>query len=132
MRLMRKLRRNKNGFTLIELIMTMIVVGIIAVPISLLISRHIESVFESQDYMLARNLARLEMERVNNTGYGSIFDDSFSDYGYDITRTVSFVQGSGGSAESLKKISVAVTKAGSSKILAGLVTYLAKNISYGI
>lgn len=135
MRLIRRLRLKERGFTLIELIMTMVVVGIIAVPISLLISRHVESVFESQDYTIARNLARLEMEKVNNTAYDNISSVNFSNYegyGYDLMRSMSFTQGSAASAESLKKITVSVNRTGSAQVLVTVATYIAKNISYGL
>jgi len=52
--------RNK-GFTLIELLMTIVVVGIVAIPISLLINQHFTSAIQSSNYTAALNLARFEM-----------------------------------------------------------------------
>jgi len=126
---------HKKGFTLIELIMTIVVVGIISVPLSLLVSQHVDSVFQSKDYTLALNLARLEMETVNNMSYDNIMIGSFNDpnykgYDYDMTRTVAFAQQSG--SESLKEIRLEITKSGSATVLVSLVTYLARNVSYGI
>lgn len=139
MKLIPRSCRKKNGavtgFTLIELIMTIVVIGIVAIPLSLLVSQHIESVFYSEDYTSALNLARFELEKVTNLAYANINSASISNYegyAYDITRTVIFVQGNAGSAESLKKITVDVKKAGDTAILASMVTYAAKNVIYGM
>ena len=127
----------RQGFTLIELIMTIVVVSICAIPLSLLVSQHITSVFQSEDYTMAINLGRFEMEKVNNMSYANIVSGSFSNYqgySYDITRTVSYAPGggSGATAESLKKVQVDVKKAGSAIVIVSFVTYIAKNVLYGL
>ncbi len=134
---MRRLRqyKDKRGFTLIELILTIILVGITAIPLSLMVFEHIESLYASEDYTLARNLARSELELVNNTAYVGILTAGFPNYqgyNYDLIRTVTFVQGNAASAESLKRITVSVTKHGSAAVLLTLATYIAKNVSYGL
>lgn len=134
-RLILRLRHSKKGFTLIELIMTIVVVGIVSIPLSLLVSQHIRSVFETSDDTLAFNLARFEMEKVNNTSYSSISSantSNYEGYSYTVTRTVSYAYGSSSSDESVKKIQVDVKKSGSAVVLASLITYIAKNVSYGI
>ena len=130
---MRRLRH--QGFTLIELILTIIVVGIAAIPLSLMVFQHIESVYTSEDYTLARNLARSDLELVNNTAYANILTATFlryQGYNYDLTRTVTFAQGSAASAESLKQITVSVTRHGSATVLLTLTTCIAKNVNYGL
>ena len=125
----------KKGFTLIELIMTIIVVGIIAIPLSMLITEHFASTLNSSEHTMTMHLARFEMEKVNNMDYASISNASISNYegySYDITRTVTFVQGDASSPESLKQVTVDVTQAGGSTVLFSLVTYVAKNMAYGI
>lgn len=115
--------------------MTIVVVGIVSIPLSLLVCEYIRSVFNSADNTLARELARFEMEKVNNTSYAGISSANTSNYeGYtfDIVRTVTYAQGNAGSAESLKKIVVDAKKSGSAAILASLITYIAKNVGYGI
>lgn len=115
--------------------MTIIVVAIIAIPLSLLLSQHISSVFEAEDYAFAVNLGRMEMEKVNNLTYTGINSATFSNYegyNYDIGRTVNYVQGNAGTPESLKRITVEVRKAGSATVLFSLVTYIARNINYGL
>ena len=114
--------------------MTIVLVGIVSIPLSLLIAQHITSTAYSKDTTLAFNLARWDMEQVNNTAYASIASASFPAYqghSYDLARTVAFVAGSAVSAESLKRITVTVTRSGGGSVLATLVTYIARNVSYG-
>jgi prepilin-type N-terminal cleavage/methylation domain-containing protein len=124
-----------NAFTLIELIMTMVVLGIVAVPLSMVVAQNYASVFQSEGMTIAFSLARCDMEVVNNTAYNTLASASvanYQGYSYDLTRTVSYVYGSVISAESLKKITLQVRRAGGAMVLASLVTYRAKNISYGL
>lgn len=120
--------------------MTIVVVSIVAIPLSLLISQHLESVLQSQDYTLAVNLARFDMEKVNNLNYDNVAVGSFPfplylGYNYDVTRDVVCLQPDCAPAtpgESLKKVTVAVRRTGSSQILVSLVTHLAENAAYGL
>jgi prepilin-type N-terminal cleavage/methylation domain-containing protein len=132
---MRRCKCKNSGFTLIELLMTIVVLGIVAVPLSLLISQHVESVIQSEDLTMASQFARLEMEKVNNLAYATIVSTTTSQYkgyDYDVTRAVTFAQGTNTSQESLKKITVSVARSSSSDVLTSLVTYIAKNINYGL
>ena len=124
-----------TGFTLVELVMTIVVVAIVAIPLSLLLFEHTEGTVQSSDRTMALNLARLEMEKVNNLAYANIVTASFSNYqgySFDVDRTVSFVQGTSLTAESLKQVKVDVKRTGSATILATLVTYTARNVAYGL
>ncbi len=115
--------------------MTIVAAGIVAIPLSLLVSEHIRSVFKASDDTLAFNLAEFEMEKVNNTSYSSISSantSNYEGYSYDVTRTVSYAYGTSGSSQSVKKIQVDVKKSGSAVVLASLITYIAKNVNYGI
>lgn len=129
-----KLSHKKRAFSLIELIMTIVVVGIIALPVSITLSRHIQSVFISQDYTLALDLARFEMEKIINTAYASIAigttnSANYLGYAYDLTTVVSeTVSGS----EAYKTISVSAKKAGSATVLVTLKSYLVKNVTWGL
>ena len=126
-------RRKLKGFTLIELIMTIVVVGIAAIPISITLGKQVQSVFQSQDITMAINLARFDLAQMNNTAYTSIASAAISNYqgyAYNLTRTVSYVNGTSVSAESTKKITVQVTKSGSAEVLAKLVTYVSRNMRY--
>lgn len=134
MRLIPRLPRRKlKGFTLIELIMTIVVVGIIALPISITLSRHVQSVFQSQDMTMANNLARFDLEQVNNTDYNDIASASipgYQGYDYDLTRTVALINSWFFGLEGTKKITVQVSKSGSAAVLIKLVTYISRNVRY--
>ena len=128
-------RSGRQGFTLIELIMAIAVIGIIGLPISVTLGKHVQSVFLSQDYTTALNLARLDMEQALSTDYDSLGSASFSNYqgyAYDLDRNVSYAQGNWWSQESLKLVVVSVTKAGSADALVTLKTYVAKNVTSGL
>ncbi|MDD5560675.1 MAG: type II secretion system protein [Candidatus Omnitrophica bacterium] len=130
-----RLSRKKRAFTLIELIMAIVVLGIIALPISITLSKHVQSVFVSQDYSTALNLARLDMEEALNTDYNSLGNAYFSNYqGYDynLSRIVTYAQGNFWTSESLKLVTISVTKAGSATVLVTLKTYIAKNVTLGL
>ena len=116
--------------------MTIIVVGIVSIPLSLLLSQHIQSTFQSEDLTITRQLARLEMEKVNNMDFASIIDEGdknfspYEGYNYYLTRDVELVDSSGG--ESIISITVEVTRQGDSEVLIRLITYIVDNISIGI
>ena len=132
---MSRKHNNQKGFTLIEIIMTIVVIGIVAVPLSLFIFENVKSTMQSEEYSLAINLARMDMERIYNTSYANIVSATFPGYqGYkfDVQRTVSFAAGSSISAESLKLVRVTVTDPGDSSPSITFVTYIARNVSYGL
>ena len=125
--------KSRRGFTLVELIMTIVVVAIVSVPLSLLIGQHFESVLQSKDYTVAMNLARLEIEIVNNLSFGNINPANYSSYQgypYDVIRDVLVVSPPG--PEGLKQITITVRRAGGSKDLAKFITYIANNVTYGL
>jgi hypothetical protein len=119
----------------VELMMTIILVGITALPVALFINENIQGVFRSQDMINAVNLARLEMEKVNNLPFDSIIDATlprYENYNYDIIRTVTYAQGSDTTAEALKRVEVAARRSGADNILFSLVTFIARNINYAL
>ena len=130
-----KLSRKNRGFTLIELIMTIVVVGIVALPISLTLGKQVQSVFVSRDYTMALHLARFKMETIFNTAYASITsatDSSYQGYTYNVTTTVSYAFGTSLTAESVKLVTVSVTKTGSATVLVTLNNYIVKNVTWGL
>jgi len=125
----------RNGFSLIELVMTIVVVTIVAIPLSVFIGEQLRGMIQSSTKVTAINLARLELAKVSNMSYASIVSGSFSNYegySYDVIRTVSFIHGSNTSHESLKQVAIEVMPTGSLIIEANLVTYFAKNVGHGI
>lgn len=121
--------RLKKGFSLIELVMTIVVVAIAAIPLSLLVSRHIPSTFAMEDYARALNLARLDIEQVNNTVYAGIVPTSYPSGNYDISRAVSEVTSG---TEARKQITVTVTRHGTATVLISLISRIAKNVTYSL
>lgn len=129
--------RKERSFTLIELIMTIVAVGIIAVPLSLFVVSSTQSVFKSHDYTVSSNLALLEMEHVNNLSYATLSTGttnfpSYQGYPYNVARTVVYVFGNDAATESLKRITVTVSSVSPAAVVATLDTYIAKNVTYGL
>ena len=115
--------------------MTIVVIGVMAVPLSLLLSQHIESVFQSEDDTTAAHLARLEIEKAKNIPFDQLTSASFPNYlgyRYDVLRTVRFIGGGPSTPEGLKEVRVEVKKAGGSKTLVSFFTYSARNVQYGV
>ncbi len=122
---------HNRGFTLFELLVTVIVLGVAAVPLSLMVVEHAESLAVSREHAQAGNLLRDEMENVRSIDYAQVVTVQFPQYkgyAYDLNRAVSYVAGSSSSQESLKKITVAAAKAGSTGVIMRLTTYRAKNV----
>ena len=135
MRWIKNMRHNRrDGFTLLELVMAMVVMGITSVPLSLFLYQHIEGTFQAQGRTQAAELARCEMERVTNLDYDTLSTATVTNYAgqsFDLDRTVSYVQGNSASAESLKQIQVAVRRSGATEVLAELRTYRARHVQFG-
>ncbi len=106
-----------RGFTLIELIMTIVLIGIVVIPSSIFMVETVRGALKSQDIIVAVNLARMELEKTNNMAYDDISDASFSPYpgyNYDLNRKVTVIEekkGKGGK-KSVTEIKVTVYPAG--------------------
>jgi len=124
----------KKGFTLIEIIMTIVLLGVISVALGLYVAQQVQAVARVDEYTLALNLARREMEIVNNLAYASIATATISNYdgyaGFSMDRTVTVVPPPGG-AEELKQVLVQIKRPGGTENLATLVTYIANKVSFG-
>ncbi len=127
----------RKGFTLIEIIVTMVLLAVIAVTVGLFTMAQMQAVARSGEYTIAFNLARLELETVNNLAYaslpvGTVTTNNYKLYSYTVIRTVSYVFGNDAAAESLKQVLIEVRKSNSSETIARLVIYLVKNTSIGL
>lgn len=125
------------GFTLIEIIVTIVLLAVIAVTVGLFTMAQMQAVARSGEYTIAFNLARLELETVNNLAYASVLTTTtpnYKSYPYDVIRTVECTLGPDCDAlsESFKKITIQVRKSGSSEDSAKIVTYIAKNVTFGL
>ena len=125
--------RRKKSFTLVELIMTIVVVAIMGIPLSLVVCQYINSFVVTENLTNAIQLVRLESEKVARMDYQDIDDDFFSQYegfAYDIERLVSFRRGGASSTNSLKEIVIKAYPHGASTLLAECLTFRVKDVSF--
>jgi len=130
-----KITSDKKGFTLIELIMAIIILGVVMVPLGMISIEHMRGVVYSRKLSIAEGLAKTEMAKINNLSYtDSTLEDGDDDttsnyegYAYDLRRTVSFVAGW---SNNLKQVQVRVYPTGTTEQLVNLLTYIA-NVSFG-
>ncbi len=116
--------------------MTIVVVGVIAVPLALLIGQYIDSVFDSHEYLITMNLARMEMERVYNMPFDRVVSTTFPQYqgyAYELERRVTVVPTTlpVPADSSLKIIKVFVRRPRSAETILGLSTRLTGVLAYG-
>lgn len=127
-----------NGFTLIELIMTILLIGIVIIPSSIFIIESVRGAFKSEDIIIAVNLARMELEKINNLTYdhtdmliGTTDVSKYNGYNYDLRRTVIYIEYKPPWKESVKEIRVEVYPAGklgnTQYLLTTVITHRAKN-----
>ncbi len=92
---------NKRSFTIIELIMTISVLGMTLVPLGGLSIEYMRSIVYSRDLGVVQGLAKLEMSKINNLAFNDpslaegtdTFSYNYEGYPYDLRRSVSFVSG---------------------------------------
>jgi len=100
-----------QGFTLIELVITLILAAIIVIPFTTFVVETIRGAVLSGDMVVAINLARLDLEKTNNMKYediGNIDDNNYEGYNnYHLRRTVTYIEGSA-MAPGVKEIKVKV------------------------
>jgi len=127
----------KRSFTLIEIIITFVLVGIIMVPLGLMSMEYMRSIVFNRDSHLVEGLARLEMAKINNLSFSDItladgYDittSSYEGYDYDLRRTVDNVAGW---SSDLKQVQVRLFPSGESGVhLINLITYIA-DVSFGV
>ena len=135
---------------MVELALTIGLLGIIGIPTGLLLHQHMWAALGSQDSVVATQLAQYEMEYLDS------FNDFFTSpaidcpsgrpvttviplykgYPYDLTRQVSCVLGeccsTATTQQGVKRLQVTVTKAGSSDPLARLISYRTKHVLFGM
>ena len=130
-----KIIYKKKGFTLIELIMTIVVLGLIMIPLGFMSMEYVRSIVYSRDLGIAEGLARVEMSKINNLAYDNNTledgdDDTTSSYeGYhlDLNRKVDYVPDTD---YGLKKVEVSVYESGTTTQLVKVVSYIA-DVSFG-
>lgn len=81
----------KNGFTLIELIISIIVISICVIPIAVMYQQALQGSLETKVLTVATSLAEEKMEEILRLGYSGIsnvglnnFPKPFDDYNYEV------------------------------------------------
>ncbi|MFH1386496.1 MAG: prepilin-type N-terminal cleavage/methylation domain-containing protein [bacterium] len=130
--------KNRNGFTLIETIMSIVILGIIIIPIAAGYMQIVTALSRSSDLAKAVNISKLEFSIVNNIDYSdaalangyNTLTSNYQNTGYDLRRQVSYEAGSDVSTQSLKGITVTIYRPGSSTSIISTKTMRAKNVIY--
>ncbi len=124
----------KRAFTLIELVMTITLMGIVLIPLGLMSLEFTRAIVYSRDVGSAEALAKLEMAKINNLSYADPtlaagYDNTtvnYEGYPYDLRRSVT-----AGPVANLKQVRVRVYPAGNTaQPLLNLLTYVA-NVTFG-
>ncbi len=126
----------KKGFTLIEVITSVVVIAIVMIPVTLISMEYVRSAAYADSLTMATNLVRMEMAVVNNLNYSNPtladgYDNTsanYSGYKYDLRRTVNFVPGT---ANNVKSVRIRVYPNGSAEQLMETATYV-MDIQYGM
>jgi len=135
---------SQRGLTLVELILTISLATILAIPTALLLGAHLQEAMSSHDSTMALQLGRFELERLDSLNnffaspdltIGSTVLTNFQGYPYDVTRAVTCQVGdctsTASSSQGVKRITITVTPTGSAVPLAKLITYRTKCVCFG-
>ncbi len=126
---------HKRSFTLIELIITITLMGIVLIPLGLMSLEFTREIVYSRDIGRAEALAKLEIAKINNLSYADPslaagYDNTtanYEGYPYDLRRSVT-----AGPVANLKQVQVRVYPAGNTtNFLANAITYIGNNIAFG-
>ena len=124
-----------RGFTLIELVITILIISLFVAGIAMIMGQVVVGLAFSGDTVKALSLARLEMSRVNNLPYSdatladgyNVTTTNYESSVYDLNRAVDYVAGT---SNNLKEVNVSVYLTGTADILSSLTTYVA-DIDFG-
>lgn len=85
-----------RGFTLFEVITTIVIAAIVMIPIAFVLIEYVRSTVYAETLTQTADLTGLEMATISNIDYGSLASQTFSNYagaGFDLQRVVSYVSG---------------------------------------
>lgn len=127
-RAMNMIRKTARGVTLIELVMAMVILTAVAIPMAAMIGAQIAGTVQSTDFTAAGNLARAQMEKLQNASYATVATGSVTASPYDLGWTVTTVSGAGGAER--KDIVLTAKRTGTTDVLVTLYTSIAKDVTY--
>lgn len=125
-----------RSFTLIELIITIVLMGILMIPLGIMSMEYMRGIVYVRDLGTAEGLGKIETAKINNLSYSDAtladgYDNTITNYEgypYDLRRTVNYVAGWN---NNLKQVQVRVYPSGNTTaFLANLITYIA-NVNFG-
>ena len=117
-----------KGFTLIELIMTIVLVGIVSIAAAVFLSDYLQGTASLRKEIPATSLARMEMERVSNLNFADIElqkYEKYENYPYELVRGVEYLKGTD---EKVKQITVDVYTLGGVDLLCSVVMLRAEGV----
>lgn len=129
---------SKKGFTLFELVITIVIAGIFLAGIANSYRQITEAVIRSSDLSKAISLSEREFSVVNTINYTDTtladgYNNLSSNYqgsGYDLRRQVSYDAGTDATAQSLKRITVTLYRSGSASPILSTAALRARNVTY--
>jgi prepilin-type N-terminal cleavage/methylation domain-containing protein len=132
--------KNRRAYTLIEIIISIVILGIVIVPIAAGYQQITVGLSRSADLTKAVRLSELEFSIINTISYTDLtlsdgynnLTANYQNSGYDLRRQVAYEAGSDVTAQSLKGITVTVYKGGGATPIITTKTLRAKNVSYGL
>ncbi len=129
----------KRGYTLVELIITIVIASIIITSVAMGYRQIVEAIVRSGEFSKAINLSEREFSIINSLPYNDStlangYDNTTTNYansGYDLRRRVNYVKGNDSMPQSLKRIIVDVYKPSNPNPILEVATYRANNVTYG-
>ena len=85
-----------RGFTLLEVITTIVIAAIVMIPIAFVLIEYARATVYAETLTQTTNLTRLEMAVIGNIDYGNLNSQTSANYagsGFDLQRVVSYVSG---------------------------------------
>lgn len=131
--------KSRRAYTLIEIIISIVILGIVIIPIAAGYQQITIGVIKSSDLSKAVRLSELEFSIINTIpynhatlagGYNNL-TANYQNSGYDLRRQVTYEAGSDVTTQSLKGITVTIYKGGSTTPIISTKTLRAKNVTYG-
>jgi prepilin-type N-terminal cleavage/methylation domain-containing protein len=127
--IMRKKTKISKGVTLVELIMTIVILSFVALATAFMIGGQLKGMLASSDLVAGGNAARLAMERLSNLPYASVANGSLVVAPFTMDWTIATVPGANGTER--KDITMTTQRTGSGDNLLTLYTSFCKDVSVG-